>query len=183
MTIAPLTPGPRHPWELLLAQLTGLSGLVHGWGDEDDAKRAPSSKHVTWVPGTPSNEARPFGLAAGVVESVLVLPHIVSIYGGSPLEAVQRALDLLGQLPLLLGPRQGNLDATPPQPGWDTRSPGKPIKGGELAGGAWLIQLTVTLKLFVYSQIYGAALVQGFTVTAQAKNPDGSTETGVVATS
>lgn len=175
--------GPRQPWEQFLAQLTGLSSLKHGWGTEDDAKTA-GADHVTWTAQAAGGiESRRFGLLGCVVEGLLPVQHVVTLYGGSPVVALQRAADLLGQLPLLLGPRGGNPDTAPPSPGWDASRPGQPIEGGELAAGAWMVRLTITLKLFVISQFYGAAPVQGFTVTPKALNPDGSTEPAMVVTS
>jgi len=178
-----LSPGPRHPWELLLQQLTGLSGLVHGWGDEDDAKRAPVD-HITWTPELPSFERRSFNVPGTVTSELMTLAHTVSIYGGSPAVALQRAADMVGQLgniatPLIL-PFGG---ARAPQAGYEVRAKGKPMRGGELAAGTWLVQLTVTLKTFVYSQIFAQAPVQGVRVTTQAQHSDGTLETGVVTTS
>jgi hypothetical protein len=193
--VTPLNPSPQHPWSLLLAQLNGFSallpvgdvsrGLVHDWGDEADAKRPPSQQHITWTPeGAPFEEPRTFALPKlGVLEGLYVVPHAVTIYGGSPVVAIQRAADLLGQLPLLLGPRPGNAATTPPTPGWTGRAKGSAIKGGELGAAPWLIKLAVSLKLFIWRELFGQAPLLSFTATTQAVNPNGSTETAVVATS
>lgn len=175
---AALAPSPRHPWESLLAQLCDRSGLVHGWGEEDDAKRAPLD-HVTWVPGAPTFEKPPFKIAGTVVAELLAVEHDVFIYGGSPAVALMRAKDLVGQLDLLAGPRQGNPATTPPRPGFNVRAKGKPVKGGELAAGNWLVTLVVTLKDFSYRQINGSGVVAPHVdISTTVLNPDGTTPAG-----
>lgn len=180
-----LAPSPRHPWEELLAQLTGRSGLRHGWGDEDDAKAAPIN-HATWTPDAPPTfavgAARTSGVGGGAIPYVMSQRHIVTLYAGSPVAVLQRAADMVGQIDLLIGPPDGTSDITPPRPGYDVKGAGRPVKGGESGAGSWTVGIAVTLKLFVFREIWGAGSVQGVTVNTSVVHSDGTLEPAITAT-
>lgn len=184
-----LSPSPRHPWEQLLAQLTGRSGLTHIWGDENDAKIAPVDR-IVWTPqGESTVEPRKFNVPQGaqvwtptglitvagaVTVGLLAVLHVVTIYGGSPAVAVQREVDLQGQIDLLAGPPGGSSSTTPVRPGYDIRKGGKAAKGGELGAGAWMVQPTVTLKAFIFRELFGSGVVATVPISVIAEDALGN---------
>jgi hypothetical protein len=172
-----LAPAPRHLWEELLAELTGRTGMVHAFGTEDDAKRAPID-HVTWVPDEPSFEPAHFRIEKQEVVELFALRCDVALCGGSALEVCMRAKELAAWMDLLAGPRQGDPDVPPPRPGYDLRAKGKPAAGGTEQARAWRLVLSVTLKDFVV-RAYHTAVAASPTLSTEPSSPSALTGTAV----
>jgi hypothetical protein len=176
---AVLAPSPRHPWELLLEQLTGRSGLRHVYGTENEAKAAPVDV-VTWVPGKLSFRPRSFNVRGSDTTKLLCVAHRVTVYGALPVAAIQRVADLAGQMDLLAGPEDGtpfSEDTGGPQngarPGYALTAGDEPVRSNE-PGGAWALVLGIELRVFVSRLFYGSAVVRTVDVTTSATDTTGS---------
>ena len=179
MTAAQVTT-PRHPWELLLEQLTGSMGLAHGFGTEADAKGPPHNR-ITWIPGVLGTEAAKFSIEGAEVTDLQTCRFSVLFYAGSPIEVIQRAKELEGWLDLLAGPRQGDFGdpsaspVVPPRPGYDARFTGSAPEGGGTSASSWRLSIQITLKDFVVRRYFPTPTpIASATVQIDATDPSGA---------
>jgi hypothetical protein len=176
---------PRHPFELLLEQLTGCMSrrgapIRHGFGTQEDASHTDADR-IVWIPPAAG------GLGVGPIPYQLpnaenpwrqIARFDVSIYGGSPFAVFQRHADLVAWIDLLVGPPQG---APPLADGTNPHRPGYQIgdarvgpRGGDAGSTAWGAVVVVTLYAPISRRVFPLAPVQEVSVQVATSAPDGS---------
>lgn len=145
---------PRHPFELLLEQLTGCMSkpkapLRHGFGMQEESAHT-SADRIVWIPGKIGVEDLPYQLPNVDSPKRQACLFYVSIYAGSPIGAYSKHAELVGYLDLLVGPPQGappSHDGTRPhRPGYrvlDTDDPAP--RGGDGASLGYGLIVPVVL--------------------------------------
>jgi len=103
---------PRHPFELVLEQLTGRMGVRNGWGWQEDAEPNANAKaRLVWVP--PEKGAIEYG------PPLYRIPHTetiatqlcnfdVSFHVGSALDVYDKHCELAAWLDVIVGPKMGS---------------------------------------------------------------------------
>jgi hypothetical protein len=171
--------GPRHPFEELLAQLTGAMKIAHLFGTQADAD-ATGAPRIVWIPSTGA------GLGVGPMPYQLpgqespwrqVARFDVAIYGGSPIEVYQRHSELVGWIDLLVGPRNGcppSDDGDPHRPGYALGDSKVEPRGGDDAARGWGTIVLVTLYTPIVRRFLPAGTVTSTTVGVAVTALDGS---------
>ena len=176
---------PRHPFELLLEQLTGCMSrkgapIRHGFGTQEDAAHTDAGR-IVWIPPATG------GLGVGPIPYQLpnednpwrqIARFDVSIYAGSPFEVIQRHAELVAWIDLLVGPPQGappSEDGTVPhRPGYQISDARVGPRGGDGSALGWGVVVPVTLFAPITRCVFPLAPVEQVSVEVATPAADGS---------
>ncbi len=170
---------PRHPFELLFQQLSGVMRVSHELGPSAGIIKGNVHRIVWTDKGPSASEPIGYTIPGTVTISRQPCEYAVEVYGGSPADVLQRCRDLEGWLDNLVGPPRG---APPPAGnGYKIGRPSAPLEVGDGTSTGCSVTIDVTLYLPVFSEVRPSLLVGHPSVTATAKGSgDGPTNDGSV---
>jgi hypothetical protein len=183
-----LVAAPRHPFELLLEQLTGRMStpghpIHHRWGTQADAAHTNADR-IAWIPGNLDPGVINYELDNAETVGAQLAHFDVSIYGGSPAAVYQLHKDLWAWLDVLVGPKQGcpAIGSNPARSGYEMGACKVEPRGGDLSATGWGTIVSITLKDPVVRRFFPLGTVQEVSVSVVTTKPDGSAEQAALST-
>lgn len=179
---------PRHPFELLLEQLTGRMStpgrpIRHSWGTQADAAHA-SADRIAWIPSGIDPRDALYDTENAETVGTQEAPHEVSIYGGSPAAVYQLHSELWGWLDLIIGPKNGcpAVGSNPARPGYSIGPAKVEPRGGDAGSTGWGAVVLVTLKTQVIRRYFPLGTVRETSVEVVTTDLDGTGEQLAIST-
>lgn len=145
--------------------------------------RTGAPPRVTFVPpatGGIGTEPARFSLSDRELVSLQLQRFDANLFASSYTDLLAMHAALGGQLDLLLGPKMGSSQVTPPRPGYDFGEPHGigPVQKADVAG-AWACSCPVTLKDFLDRKRYGTAPLLEVDVAITTSDIDGNIDPAI----